>query len=103
MRRVVWSTEARSDLTEIVAFIAEDNPSAARRVVDSLDETGIGLGRMATGRQGRVVGTYEKVVSGLPYILAYALKAEADGAETVYILRVIHTSRNWPEQEWPAG
>jgi len=103
MRRVVWSPDARSDLVDIVTFIAEDNPFAAHRVVDKLDAAGMTLGRMATGRQGRVTGTYEKVVSGLPYILAYTLKMEPDGMEVVYILRIIHSSRDWPEQDWPGA
>lgn len=103
MRRVVWSPESRSDLIEIVSFVAEDNPYAASRVVDSLEAVGTRLGRMATGRHGRVTGTYEKIVTRLPYILAYALKAQADGTEVVYILRIIHTARDWPEQEWPEG
>jgi plasmid stabilization system protein ParE len=56
---------------------------------------------MATGRKGRVGGTYEKPVPRLPYIMAYALSTLADGSEAVVILRVIHGVRNWPEDEWP--
>jgi toxin ParE1/3/4 len=36
----------------------------------------------------------------LPYIIAYALAPFAR-RETVNILRVIHTSRDWPAEEWP--
>jgi len=101
MRRVVWSPESRDDLLDIVAFVSENNPLAARRIVERLDVTGTGLGRMATGRHGRVAGTYEKIVTGLPYILAYALRTSVGGAEEVYILRIIHTARDWPEHAWP--
>lgn len=45
------------------------------------------------GRPGRVVGTRELLIPGLPYILPYI---EKDGA--VIILRVIHTSMKWPER-----
>jgi toxin ParE1/3/4 len=44
------------------------------------------------GRPGRVAGTRELVISGLPYIVVYA---EQDGI--VVILRVMHTSLKWPQ------
>ncbi len=56
---------------------------------------------MATGRRGRVDGTYEKSIAGLPYIMAYVLARQGD-REVVSILRVIHTARNWPDEKWPA-
>ena len=52
------------------------------------------------GRPGRVTGSYEKSVSRLPYIIAYELRTIA-GRECVVIVRVIHTSRDWPAEEWP--
>jgi plasmid stabilization system protein ParE len=48
-----------------------------------------------------VSGTYEKSVDGLPYVVAYALRQTGEGTEDVVILRVIHTSRNWPVGGWP--
>ncbi len=101
MRKVVWSAASRRDLIDIVTFIAEDNPFAADRVVDTIEIVGNKLGLTMTGRRGRVTGSYEKVVLGLPYILAYELSRHADGSETVNILRVIHAARDWPPQEWP--
>ena len=56
---------------------------------------------MATGRPGRVAGTYEKVVPGLPYILAYAIQPLPDSAELIVILRTIHGARDWPKGKWP--
>ena len=56
---------------------------------------------MATGRPGRVSGTYEKLVSGLPYILAYAIASQG-GREVIAILCVIHMARDWCEEDWPA-
>ena len=99
-RPVRWSTEALTDLADQVAYIAADNPSAARRVADAIDRAALALGEMPTGRPGRVTGTYEKPVKGLPYIVAYAL-SKTDGQETVAIVRVIHTSRNWSAENWP--
>jgi plasmid stabilization system protein ParE len=35
-----------------------------------------------------------------PNIIAYELRPIA-GRESVVIVRVIHTSQNWPDEEWP--
>jgi plasmid stabilization system protein ParE len=48
-----------------------------------------------------VAGTYEKSVTGLPYIIAYEIVSR-DAGEIVAILRVIHTARDWPEETWPS-
>ena len=56
---------------------------------------------MPIGRPGRVTGTYEKLVTGLPYILAYVIAGAGD-QEEVAIVRVIHTSRDWPAEGWPS-
>lgn len=55
---------------------------------------------MATGRLGRLTGSYEKSVARLPYIVAYKLQQIA-GRESVVILHVIHAARDWPDEEWP--
>ncbi len=99
-RAVRWSADALTDLAGQVAYIASENPSAARRVADAIDRTALALGDMPIGRPGRVTGTYEKSVTGLPYILAYAI-TQTGGEEAVAIVRVIHTSRNWSAEEWP--
>lgn len=99
-RPVRWSTDALTDLSEQIAYIAAENPSAATRVANAIDKTATGLGEMPIGRPGRVTGTYEKSVTGLPYILAYFL-ANPAGEETVVIVRVIHTARDWSAGQWP--
>jgi len=101
VRVVVWSENALDDTSELLAYIAADDPAAAGKVLDRIDLTVQRLGRLAIGRRGRVEGTYEKSVVGLPYIIAYAIKALPNGAEQIVILRVIHTARNWPKGEWP--
>ena len=100
MRPVVWSIEAQRDNLEILRYIADDNPFAAERVVDAIEDAGNKLGEMATGRPGRVGGSYEKSLARLPYIIAYELR-DMEGRESVVIVRVIHTSRDWPAEEWP--
>ncbi|WP_376705047.1 type II toxin-antitoxin system RelE/ParE family toxin [Mesorhizobium sp. ISC25] len=99
-RFVAWSREALDDVKQQVAFVARENPAAARRLADRIRDTGRSLGDMATGRPGRVTGTYEKPISRLPYIIVYELRPIAS-RESVVILHVIHTSRDWPPEEWP--
>lgn len=99
-RPVRWSIEALDDLADQVSYIARDNPAAAHRVADAIDRTALALGEMPTGRPGRVTGTYEKSVTRLPYILAYAI-TQAGGEEAVAIVRVIHTARDWAAERWP--
>jgi toxin ParE1/3/4 len=65
--------------------IAEDDPTAAQRVADRIDQTIQTLAATPTGRKGRVSGTYEKVVRSLPYIVVYALGDEPKGHETLTI------------------
>lgn len=99
-REVQWSRAALDDLKAQIAYIATDNPAATRRVADKIQITGAALGETPTGRAGRVGGTYEKVVTGQPYIIAYAITAHM-GREAVSILRVIHAARDWRTGAWP--
>lgn len=98
MRHVQWSDDALEDLEQQVVHIAKDNQAAARRVAKRIRETGDALGEFATGHPGRVNGTYEKSVNGLPYIVAYTL---SDDDIVLTILHVIHTTRNWRSDDWP--
>jgi toxin ParE1/3/4 len=43
-----------------------------------------------SGGAGRILGTRELVVSGLPYVVVYRVEDD-----TVEILRVAHTSMDW--------
>lgn len=89
-----WLGAALADLRAIKAYIAEENPDAARRVIASIrSETGILINQPAIGRAGRVSDTRELVISQYPYIVAY----REQGGD-VHILAVVHTSRRWPEQ-----
>lgn len=99
-RPVTWSREALDDIKVQVKFIAKDNPAAARRVADRIRDAGKVLGDMATGRPGRVTGTYEKSVTRLSYIIAYELRT-IDRRESVVIVHVIHTSQDWQAENWP--
>ena len=75
MRSVVWSKHAHNDFRGIIGYIAQDNPSAARKVATRIDKTIQALAATPTGRQGRVSGTYEKLVRGMPYITSVRLSS----------------------------
>lgn len=100
-RDVVWSKAALDDLDNNIGFIAKRNPSAASRVLAAITQAGDELGKAATGRRGRVSDTYEKSVLRLPYIIAYAFDPSPENSERITIVRVIHTARDWPQDQWP--
>ncbi len=100
-RPVVWADSARADYLGIVRYIARENPDAAARVAARIEDAAAALSDFATGRAGRVSGTYEKVLPGLPYILAYEIVPRPEGGELVAVLHVIHGARDWLAEEWP--
>ena len=93
--RIVWSPEAIDDLISLRAYIAEDNPAAARRValriVQAVEETLPANPQI--GRPGRVPGTRELVVTGTRFIVPYRVRDR-----TIQVLRVYHGARRWPER-----
>jgi plasmid stabilization system protein ParE len=100
-RQVLWSRGALDDLKQIADYIAEQNPLAGLRIGAMIRSAGDSLGEIPTGRRGRVAGTYEKVVQGIPYIIAYRLEPLPEDGEAVVILRAIHGARDWPADAWP--
>ena len=91
--RLRWTEPAARALGRIQDYIAKENPRAAfevtqqiRVAVSQLEE------HPKIGRRGRVRGTYELVIHGIPYIVPYRIKDNE-----VQILSVYHTSRKWPE------
>lgn len=99
-RKVRWSRIALDEIKDQIAYIARDNPAAGRLVSQRVRAIGDGLANFATGHPGRVPGTYEKSVGGLPYVIVYAID-RSGAAEAIVVLHVIHTARDWQEGEWP--
>jgi toxin ParE1/3/4 len=83
---------ALADLQGISAWIAKDNPSAARTVVARIFDA---IGRLGEfpglGHRGKVAGTREWVVRGLPYIVVYEIDATHD---ELRIVAVFHGARD---------
>jgi len=91
--RVSWLEAALLDLDEIEAYVAADRSAVAVEVVLKIIRAVSLIGEQpGIGRVGRVPGTKELVVSGLPYIVPYRVKDEV-----VQVLRVYHPSRKWPK------
>ncbi len=91
--KIRWLKGATRSLRAIHAHIALENPAVARRVVQRIKTSVARLKTFpASGRIGQVPGTMELVITNLPYIVVYRLSNE-----TVEILRVFHTSTDWPE------
>jgi len=91
--RIAWTTLAQHDLKTIYTYIAEDSPKNARKIVHRLHFAVITQlhGSPLSGRIGRIDGTRELIVPHLPYIIPY--RTTEHGVE---VLRVLHTSREWP-------
>jgi toxin ParE1/3/4 len=91
---IVWSPEAIEDLISLRAYIAEQSPAGAQRIVLRIlhDIEHLLPDNPQMGRSGRVPGTRELIVPRTPYIVPYRLVSE-----TIQILRVYHSARRWPD------
>lgn len=90
-----WSPQAIADLEGIRRYIYGDDPQAARTVVATIlaiIETQLSS-YPYSGRPGRVAGTLELVISGLPYVVPHRVTATG-----IDILGVYHAFRRWPDQ-----
>jgi toxin ParE1/3/4 len=91
---ILWSPQAIDDLTSLRAYIAEDNPAAARgialNIIYNIEQLLPNNPQM--GRPGRVPGTRELVIPKTPFVVPYRLQRNV-----IQILRVYHGARRWPE------
>lgn len=91
--RIKWLRTALNNLDQEAAFIAADDPAAARLVVARVLKAVDALASQPSlGRPGRVAGTRELVVAHTRYVVPYRVKDDA-----IEILRVFHTSRRPPQ------
>lgn len=91
--RIRWTPAAADDLEGIANYLFEKTPENAARLIREIYSAPSSLVRFPdSGRVGKKAGTRERVVSGLPYIIVYQVKAE-----TLDILRILHSSQDWPK------
>ena len=76
-------------------FVIEHDAAADHRPVDA-DRRTAAADVERTGRAGRVAGTHEWVVRGLPYIIVYQIGAAE--SDEVLILGVFHGARDRERQ-----
>lgn len=89
--KLVWTARARRELGEIISHIWVDNPVATKRVRNRIETTATYLrSQPFMGRAGSITGTREAIPHP-SYRIVYQV---AD--ETVSILSVVHTARQWP-------
>ena len=91
VEKIVFTVPAQEDLRAIKQYICCDNLEAAQLVVEYIMDSVEKLkDNPSIGRAGRVLRTRELVISKYPYIVPYQVREN-----TVYVLRVLHTSRKW--------
>ena len=91
--RIVWTEPARQDLRDIFEYIAEANPKAARTLLSEIKtRVGVLIDQPQLGREGRVEGTRELVLTGTQYILPYRVQGQQ-----IQVLAVFHTARQWSD------
>ena len=87
-----FSARAIFNMENIEAYIAADNPVAARKVVDAIMGSSKRLMTFPMlGREGRNSGTRELVLDCYPYVIVYRLTSTK-----VKVLTVLHQSRLYP-------
>jgi len=92
--KIVWSEPARQDLRDIFTYIAEDNPNAARTLLNEIKERAVLLqDNPLLGRLGRIKDTRELVLTGTSFILPYRVKDLQ-----IQILAVLHGAKQWPNE-----
>jgi addiction module RelE/StbE family toxin len=94
--KLIFDDRAISDLENIHHWIAQENPKAARAVVDRIVASVELLASFPhMGRPGRDEGTREWVVPRLPYIVIYEVSEKHDD---VIVIAVFHGAQDWPER-----
>jgi len=89
-----WTLPALQDLQAITRYLFEQTPGNAAELVRRIHVAPIKLLELpGRGRPGRIEGTRELLVARMPYVVVYRVRGE----QMVEVLRLIHTSQNWPE------
>ncbi len=95
MTSIDWADSADADLAGILAYFVEREEEATGKAIVSRLIKSVSLlhNQPLAGRAGRMDGTRELLPRNLPYVLVYHIPSPG----MVEIVRVIHTSRLFPE------
>jgi len=91
--RIKWTRQALNNLDAAVKNIAEDKPASAQKISQKIwNSVQLLAQQPGIGRPGRVNGTRELVIPGLPFIVPYL-----ENNYEIVILRIMHASMKWPD------
>lgn len=91
MLPTIWSEVAIADMEELIAYLGERSPRAARVMRNLIVETTERLGQHPhMFRSGRESGTREAVVHP-NYLVVYRVELDA-----IRIVRVLHATQQYP-------
>lgn len=87
-----WTGKAEADLFQHCDHIAKDDLALARQIGREILSAIEGLADFPyRGRSGRVEGTRELILAGLPWVAVYAVTESA-----VVVLRLLHGAQDYP-------
>ena len=91
---ILWTTLALSDLEAAYEYIFNDNPAAARGVIEKAERVLESLKlHPEMGRPGRIAGTREILVPSSPFVIPYRIQGR-----NIQILAFMHGARRWPDR-----
>ena len=90
--QVRWTSAAADDLENIANYLFEKTPQNAARLIREIYDAPSTLKSFPNrGRAGKKEGTRELVMPSLPYVIVYQVRSD-----TVHIVRILHSSQDWP-------
>ena len=100
--QIKWTDFAQTDLDRVEAYISKAHSAsmALDVVFNVLDCVELMLPmHPESGRLGRLEGTRELVIKGVPFIVIYriAVLENAEAKKEIQILRVMHDAQQWPQ------
>jgi toxin ParE1/3/4 len=89
---LVWLPSAIANRDSQLEYIARNNVRAAIEQGDRIAKQVVQLiEHPEIGRQGRIEGTRELVVSRTPFILVYRINSDR-----IELIRLLHGAQQWP-------
>jgi addiction module RelE/StbE family toxin len=93
--KIIFTQRSKSDILEIISYIAQDNPQAARELTDSIFDSIKNLDRFPF--MGRIVPEYSEetireILKG-QYRIVYKINSSM---EEIYIVTIHHSKRSMP-------
>jgi plasmid stabilization system protein ParE len=90
--RMIIEESAIADIDGLAAWVAKDSPRGARSTVEKILKTIECLNLFPDlGHKGADDGTYERNVSGTPYIVVYEVRKKPSA---VLVITVVHGARD---------